>query len=299
MPTEVKPAKRGPVPTPLFKLPPWNWSIYSGAPILLALVWMDIGNRWMSSKRKSNAKWQAWRTEYYRKRALNDPDFRKKKVQWAKDTYRRNKDKVHARSKKWIEKNKRHYQDWQANWHRDKRANDPHYTIGDRLRTRIVGAIRQQSGRKAFSTINLVGCSVSELRAHLDAGFGRSDWVGKKRMFHIDHYVPCKGFNLQNHEHQRICFNWRNLCVASQYDNISKNDSIPADAIDRIKLICTALSIDFEKHRAYFEARIKGVKPTADAGDSRLDSSKRPVAVVRPRSRSRAKPGGDQMRLQF
>ena len=90
-----------------------------------------------------------------------------------------------------------------------------------RLRTRVWSAIKQNGGPRSIATMALVGCTVPELKAHLDATHGGSDWWKQKRLFHIDHIVPFEFFDVTIEDHQRICCNWRNLRVIGQHENLS------------------------------------------------------------------------------
>lgn len=95
------------------------------------------------------------------------------------------------------------------------------------LSNRIRSALRKQTSRKAGKTAALLGCTIAELREHLQSQFkpgmtwanhGRNGW-------HIDHKRPCSGFNLAIPEQQAECFNWRNLQPLWEAENIRKSDS--------------------------------------------------------------------------
>src|SRR6185312_7149306 len=96
------------------------------------------------------------------------------------------------------------------------------------LSSRIHKAITRNGNgaRKAASTIELIGCTIAEVRAHLESKFlpgmtwdncGRNGW-------HIDHVRPCDSFNLEDPNQQRICFHFKNLQPMWEADNISKSN---------------------------------------------------------------------------
>lgn len=104
--------------------------------------------------------------------------------------------------------------------------------IGFRLRinlaNRINQAVRYQWGHKSARTLNLIGCSVEELRSHIERlwspgmlwenyGYGDSKW-------HIDHVRPCASFDLTEESQQRLCFNFSNLQPLWQDENFRKGD---------------------------------------------------------------------------
>lgn len=107
-----------------------------------------------------------------------------------------------------------------------KRDTDPRYRQFEALRRRMQRAVNEQDAVKATKTITLLGCSPSQLQAHLEAKFkpGMSwDNYGK---WHVDHIRPCASFDLADPAQQRECFNWQNLQPLWAADNIRKGAKI-------------------------------------------------------------------------
>ena len=102
---------------------------------------------------------------------------------------------------------------------------DIQYRIMENLRARLGSAIRFSGGQKYASTRELIGCTVDELRAHLEKQFlpGMS-WSNRKE-WHIDHIRPCASFDLTDPEQQKICFNWKNLQPLWAMDNWKKGSN--------------------------------------------------------------------------
>jgi hypothetical protein len=84
--------------------------------------------------------------------------------------------------------------------------------------------MRRANVVKKIKTLELVGCTVPELRQHLEAQFtegmtwdsyGRHGW-------HVDHIRPCASFDLTDPEQQRQCFHYTNLQPLWAVDNIRK-----------------------------------------------------------------------------
>jgi len=83
---------------------------------------------------------------------------------------------------------------------------------------------------KSKKTLELIGCSLSELKKHLQEtaikngylDFDIESYSGHE--YHIDHIVPCSKFNLSCSYHQRICFNFKNLQISSARENLRKKD---------------------------------------------------------------------------
>lgn len=96
------------------------------------------------------------------------------------------------------------------------------FRIRMNLSGRIVGALRGRSKYK--DTMSLVGCTLIELRKHLEEQFqeGMSwDNYGKDG-WHVDHIRPCASFNLNSPEQQRECFHYDNLQPLWAVDNMQK-----------------------------------------------------------------------------
>ncbi len=92
-------------------------------------------------------------------------------------------------------------------------ATDPGYGFVRLLRSRVGKAVKAQYAEKAAKTMDLVGCTMKELFAHLECQFepgmswdnyGRDGW-------HIDHIRPCASFDLSRPDQQKACFHYTNL----------------------------------------------------------------------------------------
>lgn len=101
-------------------------------------------------------------------------------------------------------------------------ATDPAYKIMCNLRSRLRGAIKRNT--KAASTIGLTGCSLDELKQHIESQFG--DGMTWEKLLsgeiELDHIRPCASFDLSDPEHQRECFHYSNLQPLWRKDNRRK-----------------------------------------------------------------------------
>ncbi len=102
---------------------------------------------------------------------------------------------------------------------------DIKYRLECSLRSRINIAVKK--GFKSKKTLELLGCTIIELKQYLESkfqtgmtwenhGFGNNKW-------HIDHIIPCAAFDLSDSEQQKICFNFSNLQPLWQQDNFRKH----------------------------------------------------------------------------
>jgi len=133
------------------------------------------------------------------------------------------------------------------------------------LRKNIWWALK---GLKKGRTLEMLGCTSLEFLTHLHAHFqegmtlenyGRNGW-------HLEHHVPLKSiFDWTQAEHQRLAFNYRNTFPMWESDNIRKGNTLPPETLEHLESIAKAIGIDYEKHRAYFEAKFKAVAKIGSA----------------------------------
>ena len=114
----------------------------------------------------------------------------------------------------------------------ERRKTNPHCIILSRLRARLYAALKTKHATKSNSTLNLVGCSLPELKLHIETQFycnaetgEQMTWENKSK-WHIDHKKPCASFDLTDPEQQKICFHYTNLQPLWANDNIKKGASL-------------------------------------------------------------------------
>jgi hypothetical protein len=134
---------------------------------------------------------------------------RKRYKETARDYVKLNRDKIRV-AKRIYQRNK---------WH-----SDPKYRIrclsGHRIRQALRGIA------KSASTVELIGCSIAELRKHLESQFKLGMVWDNYGEWHIDHIRPCSSFDLMDTEQQKICFNWKNLQPLWAKENLIKGDKV-------------------------------------------------------------------------
>lgn len=94
------------------------------------------------------------------------------------------------------------------------------------MRARVTAAMNGTS--KAASIRELTGCSLAELKTHLEGQF-QSDMTWENHGmegWHIDHIRPCASFDLTDPEQQRKCFHYTNLQPLWAVDNLSKGSKV-------------------------------------------------------------------------
>jgi hypothetical protein len=106
----------------------------------------------------------------------------------------------------------------------ERRKADLEYRLKENLRGRIYHALKRNS--KTKSTIELVGCSIKELKDYLSRKFLPGMTWDNYGKWHVDHVKPCAAFDLSSPKEQKECFHYSNLQPLWDYDNWSKNKKV-------------------------------------------------------------------------
>jgi hypothetical protein len=110
------------------------------------------------------------------------------------------------------------------------------------VRGRVYHVLKNYSTRRDKKhTLEYVGCSVEDLRTHLENQFEKEaercghpiSWENQGE-WHIDHIKPCASFDLDLEEERDKCFHYTNLQPMWGPDNISKSDTYDEDDDERI-----------------------------------------------------------------
>jgi hypothetical protein len=122
----------------------------------------------------------------------------------------------------WTESNADKIREANAAKERRHRRDKTNRAISAAISCRIRAVLSGKA--KTSDTLMLLGCSISELRAHLEAqwlpGMCWDNWT--KYGWHIDHIRPCASFDLSDPEQQRECFHYTNLQPLWWEDNLEK-----------------------------------------------------------------------------
>jgi len=104
---------------------------------------------------------------------------------------------------------------------------DSIFATSTRIRNRIAMAIKQQCTRKAEKTAALLGCGVADAMSHIESKFREGmTWQNHGRIWHLDHIVPLRAFDLSTIEGQKRAFNFKNLQPLFVLENLTKNDKL-------------------------------------------------------------------------
>jgi hypothetical protein len=156
---------------------------------------------------------------------------RKKERDW----YKKNKSEVLTRNATWRRENwekvynqrmeSGSYRRGKRKWYHRKGKNNLQFVISERLRGRLRAALKNQgisSEKRAESALNLVGCSIEELKAYIEEQFTEGMSWENYGEWHIDHIRPCASFDMSNEVEQKECFHFLNLQPLWASENLRK-----------------------------------------------------------------------------
>lgn len=139
-----------------------------------------------------------------------------------KERYKNNKEKYLINQREYNKTHKKERSEYNYQYQKNRLKTDINYKIICSLRDRLRKAIR--FNQKSGSAVKDLGCSISELKLHLESKFqfgmswdnyGYNGW-------HIDHIKPLSRFNLQNREDFLKANNYTNLQPLWAEDNLKK-----------------------------------------------------------------------------
>jgi len=120
-----------------------------------------------------------------------------------------NKIKARIRKLRFVKNNKEHIRKYYNEWEKNRKKIDPMFKITKNLRSRLWTVLKKN--KKSETTMKLTGCTLEELKKHLESKFEDGmDW-NNYGVWHVDHIIACANFDLSNPEQQKICFHYTNL----------------------------------------------------------------------------------------
>lgn len=147
-------------------------------------------------------------------------------VEYDKNYYSTNRDKILARKKAYYIENKRSIAPKKLCYEKKKRAADPEYKLKSLLRQRIGKAIAKNY--KFSSAVADLGCSITEFKLYIESKFRKGmSWNNNTRMgWHLDHIKPLASFDLTNSEQQKLALHYSNYQPLWWDENLSKGARI-------------------------------------------------------------------------
>jgi hypothetical protein len=116
---------------------------------------------------------------------------------------------------------------YRAEWYRNKRKTDPRYRVSNGFSRSVRRGLKNGKGGVSWKT--MVGYSVDQLMAHLEAQFlPGMTWDNYGRAWHIDHRLPVSSFSFSSYSDDgfKKCWCLSNLSPMWALDNIRKGAKI-------------------------------------------------------------------------
>lgn len=152
----------------------------------------------------------------------------------------KNRNRVVAMQREYYRKNKRAYIDGNNRRNKARRKVDIEFRILSCLRNRLGDFVSGKS--KSLRTREMIGCSLPELRHHLESQFQPGmTWENHGRgegMWHIDHIKALSLFvDIHLPEVQKAAFHWSNLRPLWSVDNVTKGNRWAGNPIGQLPLL--------------------------------------------------------------
>lgn len=118
--------------------------------------------------------------------------------------------------------------EYQNSWNKrnrdkiNKYRSNIQYRLSQSVRTRISTCLKNNQTIKNKNTAELLGCSIQDLKKHLESQFTKGMTWDNYGEWHVDHIRPCVSFDLSDESQQSECFHYSNLQPLWAFDNVSK-----------------------------------------------------------------------------
>jgi hypothetical protein len=173
--------------------------------------------------RKPHAKymrvWRKKRPNYYK-----SLKWKIYKRNWIRNKRKQDKlfhDRELIRNNSWKKNNRNKINICRKYYDVNRRKKDINFKLICYLRSRLSNVLRKN--KKSKSTMKLIGCSVEQLKQHLEQKFTKGMSFSNYGKWHIDHIKSCARFDLSKPEEQKRCFHYTNLQPLWAVDNLRKN----------------------------------------------------------------------------
>jgi len=183
------------------------------------------------NKEKISLRDKKYREENKEKIDLRMKKYYQKNKEERKKYYQENKEKAKKYREENKEKHKKYYQENKEEakkYIKNRRKTDPAFRILGNLRSRMRKAVKATEAKKCDNTMDLIGCSPTYLREHIEKQFLEGMSLDNYGFYgwHIDHIIPCDFFDMMSEEEQKACFHFTNLQPLWAKDNLKKSNNL-------------------------------------------------------------------------
>jgi len=220
----------------------WKYANQNGVTFQRARVILKRGYKPKRRQTRSNLKtsqpkfakeylWNVWIMAEYKRELKAFPDWRKLARRGldaikAKERYAAKpaEERSAMNAMRNAKKDKGKLRQWERQWRKQRLESDPQFRIKSSIRSRFG---RFKKGRNLRSILKIVGCTMAELKTHLESKFvfGMT-WENYGTKWHIDHIIPCKHFDHADPKQVEQCWHWTNMQPLWARENCQKQDKI-------------------------------------------------------------------------
>jgi hypothetical protein len=203
----------------------WHWRVASTSWLKHPLITKEISRlSYYRDHEASKARSRANARKTYTKRK-DDVEWIRKRTEQRRAWNNANREYKKQRQREWTrayrEKHPDKYKE-KCRANRRKQASKPLNRIISNVRKRFRDVLRGKRPARA-----VVGCSKTELEAHLQSQFTKQmQWNNYGTYWHVDHIVPVSHFDLTNPEHVKLVHHYTNLRPMEAVANMRKSNKI-------------------------------------------------------------------------
>lgn len=117
----------------------------------------------------------------------------------------------------------------------ERRNKDVIYKIIDNLSRRAYESLKHSNIIKTTTHMQLIGCTVDELKEHINKQLNDDMTFDNYGLWEIDHIIPVSSFDFNSQSEIIECFNYKNLQPLWREDNIKKSNKINSQFLNEIQ----------------------------------------------------------------
>jgi hypothetical protein len=167
-----------------------------------------------------------WYYENYQRARKTRRQYRQKNhelCQQRRNIWKKNNsEREHLNNMRWYQEHKdtEQFKLYNRVYKYNREQSDINFKICNRIRKRLYSIIK--NNQKTGSAVQDLGCSIAELRKHLQSQFQPGMTWDNYGQWHIDHIRPLSGFNLSNRKELLQACHYTNLQPLWAIDNLRK-----------------------------------------------------------------------------
>ena len=137
----------------------------------------------------------------------------------------------------YYQKNKKKFRKARNDRAKQRYKDDLIFFIVEKLRSRIRRSVGRANAKKSKGVYDLVGCSIPDLKKHLENKFTKGmSWKNRSK-WHIDHIIPVsyfvKNYDFNDEKIQKKCFHFSNLQPLWKLDNERKHAKLDTNSTQK------------------------------------------------------------------